>query len=314
MITWEPVIGLEVHARLNTASKLFSAAPNRFGDKPNTNITEMCTGQPGSLPVINKEAIHKAVQFGCAINGMIAKLSQFDRKSYFYPDSPRNFQITQHYFPIVVGGVIIADVEGHEKVFTINRVRLEDDAGMIKHFPDYSAIDYNRAGAPLIAIVSEPCLRSSKEAVAFCMAVKAILQCIDASDCNMEEGALRVNANVSVRPEGESGMRNKIEMINLNSFSYMQEAIDVEIQRQIKEYTKDPEASPNTVIVPSTFCWDAEKKETIKMLNKECAEDYRYFPEPDLLPIVLTEAYIDDVRQNLPEVPPPRLMPTFVKK
>ncbi len=199
---WEPVIGLEIHVELNTKSKLFSVAPNRFGDDPNTNITEVCTGQPGSLPVLNKEAVRKAVQFGCAIQSEIAKFSKFDRKSYFYPDSPRNFQITQYDQPIVIGGTIIADVDGEEKTFAINRVHLEDDAGMLKHFSTFAGVDYNRAGCPLIEIVSEPCIHTPREAVAFAMAVKAILQYIDASDCNMEEGSLRIDTNVSVRPKG----------------------------------------------------------------------------------------------------------------
>src|SRR3984885_4440424 len=200
---WETVIGLEIHAELNTKSKLFSRAPNRFGDEPNTNISEVCTGQPGALPVLNEEAVRKAVQFGCAINAKVAKFSKFDRKSYFYPDSPRNFQITQYDEPIVIGGTIIAEVEGESKQFSINRAHLEDDAGMLKHFSTFAGVDYNRAGVPLLEIVSEPCMHSAKEAVAYAMAVKAIMQYIDASDCNMEEGSLRVDCNVSVRKKLE---------------------------------------------------------------------------------------------------------------
>src|ERR1700731_2210005 len=169
---WEAIIGLEIHAELNTKSKLFSVAPNRFGDEPNSNITEVCTGQPGALPVLNKEAVKKAVQLGCALNATVAKFSKFDRKSYFYPDSPRNFQITQYDQPIVVGGTVIAEVEGVEKSFALNRVHLEDDAGTLKHFSAFAGVDYNRAGVPLIEIVSEPCMQSPKEAVAYGMAVK----------------------------------------------------------------------------------------------------------------------------------------------
>lgn len=300
---WEPVIGLEIHAELNTKSKLFSIAPNRFGDEPNTNITEVCTGQPGALPVLNKEAVKKAVQFGCAINATIAKFSKFDRKSYFYPDSPRNFQITQYDQPIVIGGTVIAETNGIEKSFTINRVHLEDDAGMLKHFTNFAGVDYNRAGVPLIEIVSEPCIHSAQEAVSYAMAVKAILQYIDASDCNMEEGSLRVDANISVRLKGEKGFRNKIEIKNMNSFSNMQLAIESEIKRQIGQYVNQPDKPHDQVIEQSTYRWDPEKKQTILMRRKERADDYRYFPEPDLVPIVLTDAYIEEIRQALPELP-----------
>lgn len=300
---WEIVIGLEIHSELNTHSKLFSVAPNRFGDEPNSNITEVCTGQPGALPVLNKEAVRKAVQFGCAINGKVAKFSKFDRKSYFYPDSPRNFQITQLEEPIVIGGTVIAELEGQEKSFVLNRVHLEDDAGMLKHFTHFAGVDYNRAGVPLIEIVSEPCIHSAKEAVAYCMAVKAILQYIDASDCNMEEGSLRVDANISVRPKGEKELRNKSEIKNMNSFSNMEMAIESEIKRQIREYNNHPGIPHQEVIKQATYRWDPEKKETVLMRSKERAEDYRYFPEPDLVPIILTDAYIEEVRRSLPELP-----------
>ncbi len=300
---WETVIGLEIHSELNTKSKLFSVAPNRFGDEPNSNITEVCTGQPGALPVLNREAVRKAVQFGCAINGTIAKFSKFDRKSYFYPDSPRNFQITQYDEPIVVGGTVIAEVNGEEKAFAVNRVHLEDDAGMLKHFSTFAGVDYNRAGVPLIEIVSEPCIHHPREAVAYAMAVKAILQYIDVSDCNMEEGSLRVDANISVRLHGEKILRNKIEIKNMNSFSNMEMALESEIKRQIKAYMDNPHLNHKEVIHQATYRWDPEKKQTILMRTKECADDYRYFPEPDLVPIVLTDAYIEDIRQGLPELP-----------
>lgn len=298
---WQAVIGLEIHAELNTKSKLFSIAPNRFGDEPNTNITEVCTGQPGALPVLNKEAVRKAVQFGCAINATVAHFSKFDRKSYFYPDSPRNFQITQYDQPIVLGGTVIAEVGGAEMSFAVNRVHLEDDAGMLKHFTNFAGVDYNRAGVPLIEIVSEPCMHSAKEAVAYAMAVKAILQYIDASDCNMEEGSLRVDANVSVRLKGEINLRNKTEIKNMNSFSNMELAIESEINRHIKAYLSHPEK--HDVIQQATYRWDPDKKQTVLMRVKERAQDYRYFPEPDLVPIVLTAAYIDEIRQGLPELP-----------
>lgn len=299
---WEPVIGLEIHAELNTKSKLFSKAPNRFGDEPNTNISEVCTGQPGSLPVLNKEAVRKAVQFGCAINAKIAHFSKFDRKSYFYPDSPRNFQITQYDQPIVIGGIVIAEVGDTEQSFAVHHVHLEDDAGMLKHFPSFAGVDYNRAGVPLIEIVSEPCMHSPKEAVAYAMAVKAILQYIDASDCNMEEGSLRFDVNVSVRLKGETKLRNKIEIKNLNSFNYLEMALESEIKRQIWEYSNTNKPAEE-VITPATFRWDPDKKETVLMRRKEAADDYRYFPEPDLPPILLTADYIEKIRKELPELP-----------
>lgn len=300
---WETVIGLEIHAELNTRSKLFSTAPNRFGDEPNCNITEVCTGQPGALPVLNKEAVRKAVEFGCAINAHICKFSKFDRKSYFYPDSPRNFQITQFDEPIVKGGTVIADVGGEEKTFAVNRVHIEDDAGMLKHFPNFAGVDYNRAGVPLIEIVSEPVMHSAKDAVAYAMAVKAILQYINASDCNMEEGSLRFDVNISVRPKGEKGLRTKIEIKNLNSFNYLEQAVEAEIRRQIGEYSRNIDKPHQEVIKQATYRWDVEKKETVLMRRKEQADDYRYFPEPDLPPILLSDAYIEKIRSSLPELP-----------
>ena len=300
---WETVIGLEIHSELNTKSKLFSVAPNRFGDEPNTNITEVCTGMPGALPVLNKEAVRKAVQLGCALQAEVAKFSKFDRKSYFYPDSPRNFQITQFDQPIVLGGHVVAEVDGEEKTFEIDRVHLEDDAGMLKHYSGFAGVDYNRAGVPLVEIVSKPCIHTPKEAVAYAMAIKAILQYLDASDCNMEEGSLRFDANISVRIKGEEGLRNKAEIKNMNSFYNMQMALESEIKRQIKLYEDNPDASPDELMGQATYRWDPEKKETIMMRRKEHADDYRYFPEPDLVPIVLTEEYIENIRAALPELP-----------
>lgn len=300
---WEAVIGLEVHAELNTKTKLFSPAINHFGDEPNTNITDVCTGQPGTLPVLNQEAVKKAVLLGCALNAHVAKYSRFDRKSYFYPDSPRNFQITQFEMPIIVGGSITADVEGSAKTFGIHRAHLEDDAGMLKHYQKFAGVDYNRAGVPLIEIVSQPCMFSSKEAIAYAMALKAVLQYIDISDCNMEEGSLRMDANISVRPKGSKELRNKIEIKNLNSFTFMGMAIDFEFKRQVKEYVTKSTTDPRLVISQATYRWDPDKKETVLMRRKETADDYRYFIEPDLPPLVLEEEYIDSIRKLLPELP-----------
>ncbi|MES2344705.1 MAG: Asp-tRNA(Asn)/Glu-tRNA(Gln) amidotransferase subunit GatB [Chlamydiota bacterium] len=299
MSSWETVIGLEIHVQLNTKSKLFSPAPNRFGDEPNTNIAAVCTGQPGALPVLNKEAVHLSVLFGCAVKANIAHFCKFDRKSYFYPDSPRNFQITQFDEPIIAGGAVIAEVEGTPKTFAINRAHIEDDSGMLKHFSNFVGVDYNRAGVPLLEIVSEPCMHSPKEAVAYAMAVKAIMEYIGASDCNMDEGSLRIDANISIRLQGEKTLRNKIEIKNMNSFHNMELALESEIKRQIAFYTQHP----NQEIEKGTYRFNLETGQTELMRQKEDAADYRYFPEPDLVPIVLTESYIESVRASLPELP-----------
>jgi len=300
---WEPVIGLEVHVQLNTKSKIFSSAPNRFGDEPNTNISEVCTGQPGALPVINQEAVKKAVQFGLSIDSEISLLSTFDRKSYFYPDSPRNFQITQFEHPIIIGGMVVADVGGESKEFAVKEAHLEDDAGMLKHFPSFAGVDYNRAGVPLLEIVSQPVIRTAKEAVAYVMAIKSIMEYLDASDCNMEEGSLRVDANISVRPKGETTLRARAEIKNMNSFSLLEMTIDSEINRQIRIYTANPHEDFNKLIQPGTYRWDPEKKETILMRKKESAEDYRYFPEPDLPPLIITKDYVASIKKVMPELP-----------
>jgi len=300
---WEPVIGLEIHVELNTKSKLFSSAPNRFGDEPNCNISEVCTGQPGALPVVNQEAVRKAVLFGCAISAKIARYSRFDRKSYFYPDSPRNFQITQFEMPIILGGEITINLQGEEKSFAIDHAHLEDDAGMLKHFGGFAAVDYNRAGVPLIEIVSKPCLHSAADAIAYAQEIKAILEYLDVSDCNMEEGSLRMDINISVRPKGESGLRNKIEIKNVNSFNFLGKAIEMEFKNQVRSYLENPD----TEIVSSTYRFDSAKGELILMRRKEKADDYRYFLEPDLPPLILEDEYIEGIKASLPELPSARL-------
>lgn len=305
---WQPVIGLEIHVQLNTRTKIFSPSPNRFGDEPNTNIGVVDTGQPGSLPVLNKEAVAKAVMLGCAIGAKIQLFSKFDRKSYFYPDSPRNFQITQFDQPIIEGGKVIVEIDEKEKIFDIHHAHLEDDAGMLKHFSGFAGVDYNRAGAPLLEIVSMPCMHSPKDASAFAQAVKAIMQYIDASQCNMEQGMMRFDANISVRPKGTSELRQKIEIKNMNSFHNMELAIEAEVRRQVREYESRPGEDPDKIITGATYRFDLEKKETVLMRRKEEAADYRYFPEPDLPPIVLTESFIESIRKNLPELPHARYL------
>jgi len=296
---WEPVIGLEIHVQLNCLTKLFGPEPYLFGSEPNVDIGVVCTGQPGALPVLNKEAVRKAVQFGCAINANISLVSRFDRKSYFYPDSPKNFQITQFYQPIVFGGAVACDFEGKTKTFKVNRAHIEEDAGMLKHFTTFSGVDYNRAGVPLLEIVSEPCMHSPKEAAAYGMAVKAIMEYIGASDCNMEEGSLRIDANISVKLKTETALRNKIEIKNMNSFHNMELAIESEIRRQVQFYSRHPHEQ----LPKGTYRFDLDKRETVLMRMKEEADDYRYFPEPDLPPVVLTQSYIDEIREALPELP-----------
>lgn len=294
---WEPVIGLEIHAELNTKSKLFSPARNQFGDSPNTNIDEVSLGLPGALPVLNKEAVRKAVQFGLAVKSEISLWSRFERKSYFYPDSPRNFQITQFEYPICKGGVVTALVGDVERDFQITRTQLEDDSGMLKHFTSFAGVDFNRAGVPLIEIVSEPCMRSAKEAVAYAQAIRAILDYLEVSDCNMEEGSVRFDVNISVRKVGETGLRNKTEIKNMNSFSNLEIAVEHEIDRQIALYENNGQVSQSTVR------WDPELKKTILMRSKEDAEDYRYFPEPDLPPVVISREFIEEVQKTIPELP-----------
>jgi aspartyl-tRNA(Asn)/glutamyl-tRNA(Gln) amidotransferase subunit B len=294
---WEPVIGLEIHVQLNTRSKIFSSAANHFGSEPNTRITEVCTGQPGSLPMLNKEAVKKAVLFGLAIDAQIAPYSAFDRKSYFYPDSPRNFQITQYHKPIIKGGSVSADVDGRLKTFAVHHAHLEDDAGILKHFTHFTGVDYNRAGVALLEIVSEPCIHSPREAVAYAMAVKALMEYLDASDCNMEEGSLRFDVNISVRLKGESALRSKVEIKNMNSFFNMELALESEIRRQIHLYTTGEN------VQEGTYRFNLKRGVTELMRKKEKAEDYRYFPEPDLPPLLLSEIYIAAIRASLPELP-----------
>jgi aspartyl-tRNA(Asn)/glutamyl-tRNA(Gln) amidotransferase subunit B len=300
---WEPVIGLEIHVQLNTKTKLFSPAPNHFGDDPNTNITVICTGQPGALPVLNKEALRKAVQFGVAVQGKIALVSRFDRKSYFYPDSPRNFQITQFDYPIVRNGLISADVDGISKTFAINRAHLEDDAGMLKHFTHFAGVDYNRAGAPLIEIVSEPCMHSAKEASAYAQAIRSLLLYLDVTDGNMEEGSLRIDVNISVRRKGEKKLRPRIEIKNMNSFHFLELAVESEVSRQIALYLDHPNKSHEELIPPGTYRFEPDTRKVILMRRKESADDYRYFPEPDLVPVIITQDYIDQIAATLPELP-----------
>lgn len=305
---WEPVIGLEIHIQLNTKTKMFSRSPNRFGEEPNINIDVINTGQPGSLPILNKEALTYAIRFGLAINATISRYSTFDRKSYFYPDSPRNFQITQFFNPILKDGTVTCDVGGHTKHFKVVEAHLEDDSGMLKHFSNFAGIDFNRAGVPLIEIVSAPMMHSPKDAVAYAMALRAIAQYLGIANCNMEEGGMRMDANISVRPKGDDALRPKVEIKNMNSFHNMEMAIEAEIRRQIRAYTLHPHEDYAVAITPGTYRFDLALKQTVMMRKKEHALDYRYFPEPDLVPIVLTDETIEALRTSLPELPHQRYL------
>ena len=308
-MSWEAVIGLEIHCQLNTKSKLFDGVRSRFGDEPNHNIGPLSTGQPGTLPVINKAAVEKAIAFGSAVGAEVARFSKFDRKSYFYPDLPDGYQITQADKPIIKGGAIEVLIDGELRSFELERAHLENDTGMLKHFSTFTGIDFNRAGSALVEIVTLPCIHSAEEAAACAKGVRAIMHYLDASDCNMEEGSLRIDANISVRPKGSTELRNKTEMKNLNSFNYLQQAISYEIERQIAFY----EENPDKEIPSATYRWDAVSSKPIHMRSKDTAMDYRFFTEPNLPPLILSDAQIETIANNLPELPTRRLL-RYVKE
>lgn len=303
-MSWEAVIGLEIHCQLNTKSKLFSSDPCHFGDEPNHNISPFSTGQPGALPVVNKAAVQKAIAFGSAIGADVARFSKFDRKSYFYPDLPDGYQITQADKPIIKGGAIEVLIDGELRSFALERAHLENDTGMLKHFSTFTGIDFNRAGSALIEIVTLPCIHSAEEAAACAKGVRAIMHYLDASDCNMEEGSLRIDANISVRPKGSSELRNKTEMKNLNSFNYLQQAISYEIKRQIAFYDEHHDEE----LPSATYRWDVASSRPILMRSKDTAMDYRFFTEPNLPPLILSDAEIEAIAANLPELPTRRLL------
>lgn len=311
--SWEPVIGLEIHVQLNTKTKLFSRAPNQFGAEPNTLIGAVDTGQPGTLPVLNRKAVEFAILLGLALGSDVMPFSTFDRKSYFYPDSPRNFQITQFFNPIILSGKVTCDVDGHTKHFSIDRAHLEDDAGMLKHFSSFAGVDYNRAGVPLIEIVSKPVMHSPKDASAFASSLRSILQYLDIAKCNMEEGGMRMDVNISVRPKKETELRPRVEIKNLNSFHNMELAIESEMQRQITGYTLYPHADHEEIVKPGTYRFDLESRKTVLMRSKENSLDYRYFHEPDIPPIILSADTINTIRSQIPELPHQRYI-RYVEK
>jgi aspartyl-tRNA(Asn)/glutamyl-tRNA(Gln) amidotransferase subunit B len=299
---YEAVIGLEVHVELLTRSKMFCVCSVEFGAAANSRVCPVCLGMPGVLPVINKRAVEFVMMTGLALNCDISGYSKLDRKNYFYPDLPKNYQISQYDLPISHGGFLEIEVDGTKKRIGITRVHIEEDTGKNLH-PEgaiYSQVDFNRCGVPLMEIVSEPDMRSPQEAYGYLQKLKAILQYLGVSDCNMEEGSLRAEANVSLRPASSQEYGTKTEIKNVNSFKGVQRALQYEIERQ-----REVLASGGTV-VQETRMWDEERGITAAMRSKERAHDYRYFPEPDLVPVIIDERWVEEVRQKLPELPDAR--------
>jgi len=297
-MSWECVIGLEAHVQLSTETKLFSRASTSFGQEPNTNVNLVDCGLPGVLPTVNKNAFYKAIRFGLAVDADINQTSLFDRKNYFYPDLPKGYQITQMELPIVSGGKVEIEIEGAKKIINLTRAHLEEDAGKSIHEGMAgTGVDLNRAGTPLLEIVSEPEISSAKEAVAYMKALHQIVTFLDVSDGNMSQGSLRCDANVSVRKKGDKKLGTRTEIKNINSFRFIEKAIDYEIERQI-DVIESGES-----VTQETRLYDSLKNETRPMRSKEFANDYRYFPDPDLLPVMISDAEIEEIKATFPEMP-----------
>ena len=297
---FEVVIGLEVHVQLNTKTKMFCSCPTSFAQAQNKNICPVCLALPGALPVINEEAIKKAMMFGYAIDATINKKSIFNRKNYFYPDLPKGYQISQFEIPIVENGhLFIENRDGIKKKIGITRAHLEEDAGKNIHEGDISKVDLNRAGTPLLEIVSEPDIRSSDEAVFYLKKLHAIVRYLNISDANMQEGSFRCDANVSIRPKGDEKLYTRVEIKNLNSFRFIQKAIDYEVQRQIESWE---DGSYEKEVVQETRLFDSQKGITKSMRGKEESADYRYFPDPDLLPVIIPDTFFEEAKK-IPELP-----------
>lgn len=302
-MNYEVVIGLEVHVELKTKTKIFCSCPNEFGSEPNTNVCPRCLGLPGTLPVLNEKVLEYAIKAGLALNCEIAEFSKFDRKNYFYPDLTKAYQISQFDLPICEHGYLDIDVEGNHKRIGITRIHMEEDAGKLVHEGDTisvsnsSLVDYNRAGVPLIEIVSEPDMRSAEEAKAYLEKLKAYIEYTGVSDVKMEQGSLRCDANVSVRPFGQKEFGTRAEVKNLNSFRAVQKAIEYEVERQI-ELIED-----GGKVVQETRTWDDAQGITLSLRGKEEANDYRYFPDPDLTPLIISREYVEEIRKTIPELP-----------
>ena len=306
---WESVIGLEVHVQLSTESKIFSNAPTKFGQEQNSQASLVDLGLPGVLPVLNEKTIEMAIKFGCAISAEISSKAVFARKNYFYPDLPKGYQISQLDDPIVGRGTINIEIGDEEKMIGITRAHLEEDAGKSLHdkFENFSAIDLNRAGTPLLEIVSEPDLRSAKEAVAYLKKIHSIITFLEISDGEMSQGSMRCDANVSIREFGQKELGNRTELKNINSFRFVEKAINHEIARQIEIIENGGS------IEQETRLYDANRNETRSMRSKEHANDYRYFPDPDLIPIKISENKINEIKNSLPELPEQKIN-RFVKE
>ncbi len=294
---YETVIGLEVHVELATKTKIFCGCSTAFGGEPNTHTCPVCTGMPGSLPVLNKRVLEYAVAVGLATNCEITKYCKFDRKNYFYPDNPQNYQISQLYLPICRNGKVEIETENGKKLVGIHEIHMEEDAGKLIHdeWDDCSLVDYNRSGVPLIEIVSEPDMRSAQEVIAYLEKLRMTIQYLGASDCKLQEGSMRADVNLSVREAGEERFGTRTEMKNLNSFKAIARAIEGERERQIELI----EAGGK--VVQETRRWDDVRGESYAMRSKEDAQDYRYFPDPDLVPVVLDDAFLDEIRRKQPE-------------
>ncbi|WP_297443856.1 Asp-tRNA(Asn)/Glu-tRNA(Gln) amidotransferase subunit GatB [Sulfurimonas sp.] len=307
---FEVVIGLEVHVQLNTKSKLFCSCATSFNHKQNTNTCPTCLALPGALPVLNKEVVHKSIMLGTALEARVNRISYFDRKSYFYPDSPTAYQITQLYTPIVEHGKLQIDFEdGSNKIIRVNRAHIEADAGKNIHDGDISKVDLNRAGTPLLEIVSEPDMRSADEAILYLKKLHSIIRYLDIGDANMQEGSFRVDVNVSIRPKGDEKLYTRVEIKNINSFKFIQRAIELEVARQTEAWE---DGVYDDEICQETRLFDQVKQETRSMRGKEEAADYRYFPEPDLLKCVVT----DEMMQKYTKIPelPDEKKDRFVKE
>ena len=294
---YETVIGLEVHVELATKTKIFCGCSTEFGGAPNTHTCPVCTGMPGSLPVLNKQVVEYAAAVGLATNCTITQNCKFDRKNYFYPDNPQNYQISQLYYPICRDGHVEIEVDGRKKNVGIHEIHMEEDAGKLIHDPatGNSLVDFNRSGVPLIEIVSEPDMRSAEEVIAYLEKLRMIIQYLGASDCKLQEGSMRADVNLSVREVGAETFGTRTEMKNLNSFSAIARAIEGERERQIDLLEEGKE------VVQETRRWDDEAEYSYPMRSKEDAQDYRYFPEPDLPPIVISDAWLEEIRAKQPE-------------